>query len=80
LDISHDMRSKGNVYESIMSPSFSRVWQASKNLEEERERESGGREVELRTYAVRKRPRYATIPLTANVLTVKLFSAPMGVG
>jgi hypothetical protein len=34
----------------------------------------------LRTYAVRKRPRYATIPLTAKVFTVKLFSAPMGVG
>ena len=35
---------------------------------------------ELRTYAVRNRPRYATIPFTAKVFTVKLFSAPMGVG
>ena len=32
------------------------------------------------THAVRKRPKYATMPFIANVFAVKLFSAPIGVG
>jgi hypothetical protein len=44
------------------------------------EKEVETKDQEVRTYAVRKRPRYATIPLTAKVFTVRLFSAPIGVG